>query len=78
MTWIADPKKREAMNEHGYRIVWATNKHGTWHNAYAPSGAHIDAGYDREIVKAVCEVHRERLIRQRAMAAARRAAREVA
>lgn len=77
MTWTADPKRHEAINEHGYRITWASSKHGTWYNAYSSSGTHIDAGYDREIVKAMCEVHRERLEKQRAMRAAEKAAAEV-
>jgi len=66
MTWTVDPQKREARDEHGYRITWADNKHGTWYNAYSPQGKHIDAGYDKEIVKAMCEVHREKLAKDRA------------
>jgi hypothetical protein len=78
MTWVADPKKREAINEHGYKISWADNKHGTWFNAWSPFGTHVDAGYDKEIVKAMCDIHRERLEKQRAMYAAKKAAKEVA
>ncbi len=77
MTWTADPTKHEATNEHGYVIRWADNKHGTWHNAFAPSGTHIAAGYDKEKVKAECEVHREHQAKRRAMRAAEKAAVEV-
>lgn len=77
MTWTADPKKHEAMNEHGYRITWASNKHGVWYNAYSPFGTHVDAGYDREIVEAMCDKHRERIANQRQMRAAEKAAVEV-
>lgn len=78
MTWTADPKKREAINEHGYKITWASNKYGTWFNALSPNGAHIDAGYDKEIVKARCDAHWGELQRAKAMRAAYRAAVEVA
>lgn len=78
MTWTADPKKHEAMNEHGYKIVWADNKRGTWYNAYAPSGAHVDSGYDKEIVKAMCEKHRDGVMKKRSMRAAEKAAKELA
>lgn len=77
MTWAADPQKHEAMNEHGYRITWASNKHGTWYNAYSPNGTHVDAGYNKETVKAMCEIHHERLVKQRAMRAAEKASIEV-
>jgi hypothetical protein len=77
MTWVADPKKREAINEHGYKITWAHNKHGTWFNAYSPNGTHVDAGYDKEVVTAMCEIHRERLQKQRAMRAAEKASQEI-
>lgn len=77
MTWAADPGKCEARNEHGYRITWADNKHGTWYNGYAPSGRHIDAGYDKEVVKAMCEMHREKLAKDRAMYAAKKRSKEV-
>jgi hypothetical protein len=77
MTWVADRVKHEAMNEHGYRITWAENKRGTWFNAYSPLGTHVDGGYDKEIVKAMCDVHRERLEKQRAMRAAEKAAQEI-
>lgn len=77
MTWGADPKKHEATNEHGYRITWAHNKHGTWFNAYSPGGTHIHAGYDKEAVTAMCEIHRERLHKQRAMRAAEKDSKEI-
>lgn len=79
MTWTADPQKHEAMNEHGYRVTWATiPNRGTWYNAWSPSGAHVDAGYDKEIVKAMCEKHRDEVLRKRAMRAAKKASKEVA
>lgn len=78
MTWTVDTKKPEATDEHGYKITWARNKHGTWFNAYSAHGRSIAAGYDREKVKAECELHRKMLADQRAMIAARKAATEVA
>jgi hypothetical protein len=78
MTWTADPKKHEAVNEHGYKITWAHNKHGTWFNAWTSTGAHIDASYDKDKMMAACDGHRELLKKQRAMRAAKKAAREVA
>lgn len=76
MNWTVDPQKHEAINEHGYRIVWADNKHGTWFNAYAPSGSHVEAGYDKEKVKAQCVKHYDEVLRKRAMRAAKKAAKE--
>jgi hypothetical protein len=78
MTWTADSKKREARNDHGYKITWSDNKFGTWFNGYSPGGTSISAGYDKEKVKAECEAHRDRLGKQRAMYAAAQAAIEVA
>ena len=78
MTWTADPKKREARDEHGYRITWADNKHGTWYNGWSPTGTHVNGGYDKEVVKFRCDEHRERLEKQRAMRAAEKVAVEVA
>lgn len=74
--WAVDPTKHEATNEHGYRITWAKNKHGTWFNAYSPSGTNVGAGYDKEVVKAMCVIHLERLQKQRAMRAAEKASKE--
>jgi hypothetical protein len=59
MTWVADPKKHEAINEHGYRISWAQNKFGTWFNAWDRNGKHLEASYDREKCKVACEKHHE-------------------
>lgn len=78
MSWTANHEKHEARNEHGYRIVWAEGPRGTWFNGYSPAGKHIDAGYDKEIVKAMCDKHRENLAKDRAMYAAHKAASEVA
>lgn len=78
MTWTADPKKHEATDEHGYKITWAENKHGTWFNAFSPLGTSVGGGYSKDKVKAECEIHRKKLADQRAMHAARKAAREVA
>lgn len=58
MKWAADRYKREAMSDCGYRIAWSTAPHGTYFNAYAPNGKHIDASYDGEKMKAACEAHR--------------------
>lgn len=57
MTWAADPAKHEAVNEHGYRITWAKNKHGTWFNAYDRNGKHLEASYDREKCVTACDSH---------------------
>jgi hypothetical protein len=76
MTWTVDREKREATNEQGYRIVWADNKHGTWFNAYAPSGSHVDASYDQEKMKVACDKHYDEVLRKRAMRAAKKAAKE--
>lgn len=78
MTWTSDLRKCESVNEHGYRVTWASNKHGTWYNAYAPSGAHIEAGYDRDKVERQCKKHYAEVLRKRAMYAAKKAAKEVA
>lgn len=67
MTWTADPGKTEARNEHGYKLTWAHNQHGTWFNAWSPRGQHVDSGHDQEIVKAMCEMHREKLEKARAV-----------
>lgn len=77
MTWTVNPLLSEAVNEQGYRITWAHNKHGTWHNAYAPSGSHVEAGYDLEKVKAQCVKHYDEVLRKRAMRAAKKASTEV-
>lgn len=77
MTWVADPAKHEAMNEHGYRISWSHNKHGTWFNAWTVHGKHIDASYDKNKMTAACEAHQVMLEKQRAMRAAEKAAVEV-
>lgn len=78
MTWAVNPLLHEAVNEHGYRIVWAENKHGTWYNAYSPKGTHIEAGYNRDVVKLMCDKHWEKQQKSRAMRSARKAATEVA
>lgn len=76
--WIRrDPTKREVVNEHGYLIAWAKGPRGVWYNAYSPHGKHIDAGYDKAIVIAMCEMHREKLAKDRAMYAARKRSEEV-
>jgi hypothetical protein len=77
MSWTVNEMLSEAVNEHGYRITWAHNKHGTWHNAYAPSGAHVEAGYDRAKVEAQCVKHYDEVLRKRAMRAAKKQAKEV-
>jgi hypothetical protein len=77
VSWVADPKRDSARNEHGYKITWAQNKHGTWFNGWSPRGTHIDAGYDKEIVKAMCEMHREKLEKQRAMYQAKKHSKEI-
>lgn len=77
MSWTNDPKKPEAVNEHGYRITWSHHEHGTWHNAWTPGGKHLDASYDKAKMIAACEAHRELLIKQRAMRAAEKAAKEI-
>lgn len=77
MTWTADPAKREATNEHGYKITWAYGPNGrAYYNAYSPQGKHIDSGFDKEIVKAMCEMHREKLAKQRAMYQAKKHSKE--
>ena len=78
MNWTVNALLAEATNERGYRITWAHNKHGTWYNAYAPSGAHVDASYDRKIVEAMCVKHYDEVLRKRAMRAAKKASREIA
>lgn len=77
MTWTSDLRKCESVNEHGYRITWASNKHGTWYNGYAPSGAHVEAGYDRGKVEALCVKHYGEVLKKRATPAARKASKEV-
>lgn len=77
MTWTENTKLREAVNEHGYKVTWASNKHGLWYNAFTPGGKHVIGGYKREKVEAECEAHRQRLIAQRQMRAAESAATEV-
>jgi hypothetical protein len=75
-TWAAEPAKREATNEHGYKITWADGPNGrAYYNAYSPQGKHIDSGFDKEIVKAMCEVHREKLAKDRAAYRAKKLAR---
>jgi hypothetical protein len=65
--WIRrDPTKHEVVNAHGYLISWAKGPRGVYYNAYSPHGKHIDSGYDKEIVKALCELHRDKLEKQRA------------
>lgn len=78
MTWTVNALLHEAMNEQGYRITWADNRHGTWYNAYAPSGAHVDAGYDQAIVKAMCVKHHDEVLRKRRMRASKKASKEIA
>jgi hypothetical protein len=78
MTWTADPTKHEAVNEHGYRIAWAEGPGGIYYNAYSPRGKHVDSGYDKAVVKAMCEIHREKLEKDRAIYAARKSSKEVA
>lgn len=79
MTWDQrDPTKREVVNEHGYLIAWAKGPRGVYYNAYSPHGKHIDSGYDKATVIALCEAHREKLAKDRAMYAARKQAVEVA
>ena len=77
--WVRrDPTKREVVNEHGYLISWAKGpRDRIYYNAYAPSGRHIDAAYDKEIVKAMCEAHREKLAKDRATYHAKKRSKEV-
>lgn len=77
MTWTEDTKLREAVNEHGYKVTWAGNKHGLWYNAFTPNGKHIFGGYKRDKAEVECEAHRQMLEEQRAMSAAKRASIEV-
>jgi hypothetical protein len=77
MSWTADPAKHEAMNEHGYVLRWAHNKHGTWFNAYSPNGTHVDASYDKDKMQAACDAHRVMLENQRAMRVAEKAAKTI-
>lgn len=78
MTWTADPVKHEAVNEHGYRISWSHNKHGTWFNAWSVTGKHIDASYDKDKMTKACEEHRLMREKAKAMRDARKASTEVA
>jgi hypothetical protein len=78
MTWTTHPKKPEASNAHGYRITWAHDARGTWHNAWTPSGKHIDASYDKAKMIAACDAHREFLERQRGYKAEKKASKAVA
>jgi hypothetical protein len=78
MTWSADPNKHEAMNEHGYRITWAANKHGTWFNGWSPHGTSVSGSYSKDKVKTECEAHHRTLEAQQAMRMAEKAATEVA
>lgn len=59
MNWFADPKKQQATSDKGYRIAWAVNGHGKWHNAWTPEpGSRVlAAGYDRKEVEEACERH---------------------
>jgi hypothetical protein len=60
MTWVTDPAKHEAINEHGYRLSWAHNKHGTWFNGWSCDGKHLACGYDdsgKAMCEAACEAH---------------------
>jgi hypothetical protein len=77
MTWAVDPQKHEAMNEHGYVLRWANNKHGTWFNAYSPNGTHVDASYDKNKMQVACEAHRVMLENQKQMWMAKKASTEV-
>lgn len=77
MNWTENHKLREAVNEHGYKVTWASNKHGLWFNAFTPTGKHISGGYKRDKVEAECEAHHLKLEVQRAMSAAKRASTEV-
>jgi hypothetical protein len=77
MTWTDVPGKSEIVNEYGYRISWAHNKHGTWFNAWTANGKHIDASYDKDKMTTACEAHQVMLEKQRAMRAAEKAAQEI-
>lgn len=57
MKWSAHSKRNEAMSNTGYLIRWATNTQGTFFNAWAPSGKHVEASYDKAKVKAACDEH---------------------
>ncbi len=63
--WVVDKNRKEAMNEHGYRITWARLHGKLWLNAWSPFGTHIGAGFDRDILTALCTVHHERIQAQR-------------
>jgi hypothetical protein len=78
MTWTADPKNREAINEYGYKVTWAKLKGSLWFNGFTPNGKHVAGGYDRVKIEAECDLHRQMLALQRGTTAARRASREVA
>lgn len=78
MTWTADPEKREAVDEHGYKVTWAKLKDRLWYNGFTPRGKHIRGGYEREQIEAECDQHRLMLVLQRGSIAARRASKEVA
>lgn len=70
MTWTVCNVRKEAMDDHGYRITWARDPWGELHfNAWSPSGAHVDSGRDQEILKAMCTVHREKTEKRRVGAA---------
>lgn len=71
MTWTVCPKRKEAMDDHGYRITWTRDPWGVLHfNAWSPDGAHVDAGRDRDILEAMCSVHREKRNQRRVGATA--------
>lgn len=57
MKWVASSKRHEAMSDKGYFIRWAENAQGSFFNAWAPNGKHIEASYDKEKVKAACDRH---------------------
>lgn len=45
------------MSDKGYLIRWANSGHADFFNAWAPSGKHIEASYDKGKVKAACDEH---------------------
>lgn len=58
MKWRVNTTAHYAETAEGYRIAWVTSDaHGDFHNAYSPSGKHLEASYEREICKAACERH---------------------
>lgn len=57
MNWAADPKKQQAMSDSGYVIKWTNSKHGSFFNAWAPNGKHLEGSYDKDKCKARCEEH---------------------